>query len=100
VAEISELIFPLGDRVVIDRILEAEKTTSGLYIPQASVDYSPEGTVVAVGPGKVLENGTLSPTLVKVGQKVSYSRYTGNEIRVEGKDYLVVSESTILAVLA
>ena len=93
-------IKPLGDRVVI-KTLEAEnKTKGGIVLPDTAKEKPQEGKVVAVGKGKVLENGAIHPLEVKVGDKVLYGKYTGNEITTkEGEELLIMKEEDILAIV-
>ncbi|MCI6158539.1 MAG: co-chaperone GroES [Selenomonadaceae bacterium] len=92
------MIKPLGERVVIE-VSEADaKTASGIVLPDTAKEKPQKGVVVAVGKGKVLDNGTRVEPEVKVGDAVIFSKYSGTEVKVEGKDYLVVRESDILAV--
>jgi len=93
-------IQPLGDRVVI-KALEAEaKTKGGIVIPDTAKEKPQEGKVVAVGKGKVLENGTIHSPEVKVGDKVLYGKYSGNEITTkEGEELLIMREEDILAII-
>jgi chaperonin GroES len=92
-------IKPLEDRVVV-QANEAETTTaSGLVIPDTAKEKPQEGTVVAVGPGRVAENGTRVPLDVNVGDVVIYSKYGGTEVIVGGEDYLVLSARDLLAVV-
>jgi chaperonin GroES len=93
-------IKPLGDRVVI-KPLEAEtKTKGGIVLPDSVKEKPQEGKVVAVGRGKILENGTVSAPEVKVGDKVLYGKYSGNEITTkEGEELLVMREEDILAII-
>ncbi len=92
------MIKPLGERVVIE-VSEADaKTASGIVLPDTAKEKPQKGVVVAVGAGKVLDNGTRVEPEVKVGDAVIFSKYSGTEVKVEGKDYLVVRESDILAV--
>ncbi len=93
-------IQPLGDRVVI-KALEAEaKTKGGIVIPDTAKEKPQEGKVVAVGKGKVLENGTVQRPEVKVGDKVLYGKYSGNEITTkEGEELLIMREEDILAII-
>jgi len=93
------MIKPLGERVVIEVSEGDVKTASGIVLPDTAKEKPQEGTVVAVGTGKLLDNGTRSEMEVKEGDKVLFSKYSGTEVKVEGKDYLVVRESDILAVL-
>ena len=87
-------IKPLADRVVIEPAAAEEKTASGIIIPDTAKEKPQRGTVVAVGPGKKDE-----PTSVKVGDSVLYGKYAGTEISVEGKDYLIMKESDLYAVV-
>ncbi|OFL68926.1 MULTISPECIES: co-chaperone GroES [unclassified Brevibacterium] len=93
-------IKPLEDRIVV-RQVEAEQTTaSGLVIPDTAKEKPQEGEVVAVGPGRVAENGTRVPVDVEVGDKVIYSKYGGTEVKYAGEEYLVLSARDVLAVIA
>lgn len=95
----SIAIKPLEDRIVIKQV-EAEQTTaSGLVIPDSAKEKPQEGEVVAVGPGRVADNGTRIPVDVKVGDVVIYSKFGGTEVKVDGTDYLVLSTRDILAVI-
>jgi len=92
------MIKPLGERVVIEVAESDMKTASGIVLPDTAKEKPQEGTVVAVGEGKVLDNGNRVAPEVKVGDKVIFSKYSGTQVKVEGKDYLVVRESDILAI--
>ncbi|MEW5785479.1 MAG: co-chaperone GroES [Bacillota bacterium] len=90
---------PLGDRIVV-KVLEAEeKTASGIVLPDKAKEKPQEGEVMAVGPGKVLENGTRSEMEVKVGDKVIFSRYSGTEVKVKGDEYLLLRQEDVLALV-
>jgi chaperonin GroES len=93
-------IKPLGDRVLI-QILEAEnKTKGGIVLPDTAKEKPQEGKVIAVGKGRTLEDGTVKPLEVKVGDKVLFSKYSGTEVTTkEGEEYLVVKEDDILAII-
>ncbi len=93
-------IQPVGDRVVV-RPLEAEsKTRGGIVLPDTAKEKPQQGEIVAAGKGKILENGTLSPLEVKVGDKVLYGKYSGNEITTkEGEELLIMKEEDILAIV-
>ncbi|MDD4980610.1 MAG: co-chaperone GroES [Candidatus Omnitrophica bacterium] len=93
-------IQPLGDRVVV-KPLEAEaKTKGGIVLPDTAKEKPQEGKVVAVGKGKILENGTMHALEVKVGDKVLYGKYSGNEITTkEGEELLIMREEDILAIM-
>ena len=90
----NDMIRPLADRVVIEPKAAETKTASGLYIPDTAKEKPQQGTVVAAGPGKKDE-----PMEVKVGDVVIYGKYAGTEVSVEGKDYLIMKQSDILAIL-
>ncbi len=94
---------PLGDRVVVRPLTEHErgsKTKSGIYIPEtAEKERSERGEVVAVGAGKMSEEGKLLPMHVKVGDKVLFTKYGPDEVKLDGEEYFILSESNILAVL-
>lgn len=92
-------INPLGDRVVVKAVEQEERTKSGIVLPDTAKERPQEGNVVAVGPGRILENGQKVPVEVKVGDRVLYSKYGGTEVKVEGEEYLILSERDILAVL-
>jgi len=92
---------PLGDRVLIEPIAETERTKSGIYLPDTASKERPEqGKVIAVGEGRMLDTGKVAPMRVKVGQKVLFTKYGPNEIKVEGKEYLIAKEEDILAIIA
>ena len=93
------MIKPLGDRVVLETIAKEEVTASGIFIPDTAAKEKPqEGKVVAVGAGRVLESGQRIPLEVVVGDRVFFSKYAGNEIKVEDKEYLIINERDILAI--
>ncbi|MHB8894046.1 MAG: co-chaperone GroES [Candidatus Geothermincolia bacterium] len=87
---------PLGDRVIVEPAEGEDKTASGIVIPDTAKEKPQEGKVLAVGPGRY-EEGKLIPLDVKVGDKVIYSKYGGTEVKVGGKDLLILSERDILA---
>lgn len=90
---------PLSDRVVI-KVLEAEeKTASGIVLPDKAKEKPQEGKVMAVGTGKVLDNGTKVEMEVKVGDKVIFSRYAGTEVKVKSEEYLILRQDDILALV-
>jgi len=93
-------IKPIADRVVVEAAPAEEKTASGIYIPDTAKEKPQQGTVVAVGPGKYAEQtGNLVPLSVKVGDVVLYGKYGGTEITYEGKEYLIMRETDLYAVL-
>jgi len=93
------MIKPLGDRVIIE-VAEVElKTKSGIIMPETSKEKPQKGKVIAVGTGKLLDNGTRAVPEVKEGDEVLFNKYAGSEVKVDEKDYLVIRESDILAIL-
>ncbi len=93
-------IKPLYDRVVVKPIEEKEeKTPSGIIIPDTAKEKPSEGEVIAVGEGRLLENGQVVPLKVKVGDRVVYSQYAGNEFVLDGEDVIILREDDILAIL-
>ena len=92
-------IRPLHDRVVVKRVEEEEKTKGGIIIPDTAKEKPSEGKVVAVGNGKLLENGKLQPLEVKKGNKVLFGKYAGTEIKIEGEEHLIMREDDIIAIV-
>ncbi len=92
-------IKPLGDRVLIQADVAEEVTSSGLYIPDTAKEKPQQGTVIAVGPGKV-ENGTKVEMTVNKGDKVLYGKYAGTEVTIDGNEYLIMRESDIVGILS
>ena len=93
-------IRPLSDHILIEPIKEEEKTKGGIFLPEtASKEKSEEGKVVAVGSGKMTEDGKIIPMAVKPGDRVLFAKYGPNEIKVDNKEYLIATESDILAVI-
>ena len=90
---------PLGDRIVVKAAPHEEKTKGGIIIPDAAKEKPQEGKVVAVGDGKVLENGTKSPLTVKVGDKILFGKYSGTEIKVDGEEHLILREDDVLGIV-
>ena len=90
---------PLRDKVVVERSEAEQKTAGGILLPDTAKDKPKEGTVVAVGAGRVLENGEIKALEVKKGDRVLFGGYAGSEVKVDGKDLLILSESEILAVI-
>lgn len=89
---------PLGDRVVVKPIEQEEKTAGGIVIPDTAKEKPQQGEVIAVGPGRVLENGERLKPEVSVGQRVLYAKYGGTEVKLNGQEYLILRESDILAI--
>ncbi len=92
-------ITPLGDRIVIKSLEEKEEKVGGIIIPDTAKEKPSEGEIIAVGPGKMLENGERQAVSVAVGDKVLYGKYSGTEIKYDGEEYLIVREDDILAKL-
>lgn len=93
------MIKPLGDRIVIKALETEQKTASGIVLPDTVKEKPQEGEVVAVGTGKVLENGQRVAPEVKVGDRIIFSKYAGTEIKKDGQDYLIISERDVLAIV-
>ena len=93
-------IKPISDHILIEPIKEEEKTKSGILIPETTDKEKPEqGKVIAVGPGKKTDDGKIIPLEIKPGQKVLFTKYGPNEIKVDNKEYLIAKEEDILAIL-
>jgi len=94
----SKKLTPIGDRVVVKPDPEEQKTKSGIVLPDTAKEKPSEGTVIAVGTGRILDNGTKVPVEVKIGDKVIYSKYGGTEVKIEGEEYIILAERDILAI--
>ena len=92
------ILTPIGDKVIVKPDPEELKTKSGIVLPDAAKEKPQEGTVIAVGTGRILDNGQKVPHEVKVGDKVLYSKYGGTEVKVEDEEYIILSERDILAI--
>lgn len=90
---------PIGDKVIIEVLDAEEKTSGGIVLPDTAKEKPQEGKVIAVGDGKVLASGKTVPLTVKPGDRILFGKYTGNEIKVEESEYLIVNEDDILAIL-
>ena len=90
---------PLQDRVLVKRVEEEAKTKGGIIIPDSAKEKPQEGLVVAVGPGKVTDNGTRVTPEVKAGDRILFGKYSGSEIKVDGVEHLILREDDILAVV-
>ncbi|AGK04319.1 co-chaperone GroES [Meiothermus taiwanensis] len=93
------MLRPLGDRVVVKRIEEEAKTKGGIVLPDTAKEKPQRGKVIAVGSGRVLDNGTKVPLEVKEGDTVVFAKYGGTEIEIDGEEYIILSERDLLAVL-
>lgn len=90
---------PLADRVVVQPVEQDEKTPTGIYLPDTAKEKPQQGKVIAVGPGRIAENGERLPMSVSVGDTVLFARYAGTEVKLDGTEYRIMSESEILAVV-
>ena len=92
-------IRPLQDRVIVKRVQEEEKTKGGIIIPDTAKEKPQEGKVIAVGKGKVSDEGKLTPLDVKVGDKILFGKYSGTEIKLNGEEHLIMREDDILGIV-
>jgi chaperonin GroES len=92
-------IRPLYDRVLAERVVEQNKTRGGLFIPDNAKEKPLEAVVISVGSGKLLDNGTIQALTVKPGDKILIGKYTGSEVKLDGKDHIILSEDDVLAIL-
>jgi chaperonin GroES len=92
-------IRPLQDRVIVKRLEEEEKTKGGIIIPDTAKEKPQEGKVIAVGKGKVTEEGKVIPLDVKVGDRVLFGKYSGSEVKIEGEEHLIMREEDILGII-
>ncbi len=92
-------IRPLQDRVIVQRVEEEEKTKGGIIIPDTAKEKPQEGKIVAVGKGKLGDDGKVHPLDVKVGDRILFGKYSGTEVKLSGEDYLIMREDDILGVL-
>lgn len=90
---------PLHDRLLVKRVKEEEKTKGGIIIPDTAKEKPIEGEVVAVGNGKVLDDGTVRPLAVKAGERVLFAKYGGTEVKIGGEEHLILRESDVLGVV-
>ena len=90
---------PLSDRVVVEPAAAEEKSSGGIILPDTAQEKPQQGTVVAAGPGKISDSGTLVEMSVKSGDKILYGKYSGTEVKVAGTDYIIMRESDILAIM-
>ena len=92
-------IKPLGDRVVLKVIDDVQQTQGGIFIPDSAKEKPQKGEVVAVGPGKTMDNGEREPLDVKVGDKVLYAKYSGTDVKMDGVEYKILSVKDVLAII-
>ena len=90
---------PLADRIVVKRLEAQDKTKSGLVLPDSAKEKPQEGKVVAVGTGRLLDDGGVKPLEIKSGDRVLYGKYSGTEVSLEGEEYLILREEDVLAVV-
>jgi len=92
-------IRPLHDRIIVERLEEETKTAAGIIIPDSAKEKPQQGNVIAVGKGKTTEDGKIMPLDVKVGDKVLFGKYSGTDIKIDGKEYLMMREDDVLGVV-
>ena len=92
-------IRPLHDRIIVRRVEEEEKTKGGIIIPDTAKEKPMEGKVIAVGKGKILEDGKLQALDVKVGDRILFGKYSGTEVKIDGEEHLIMREDDILGVI-
>lgn len=90
---------PIGDKILVERVESEEKTKGGIILPDTAKEKPKEGKVIAVGEGRMLENGEKVPFQVKVGDRIVFSSYAGTEIKIDEKEYLIMSEEDVLAII-
>ena len=90
---------PLHDRILVQRIEEEERTKSGIIIPDTAKEKPIMGKVIAVGDGRILENGQKMPLTVKEGDRILFGKYAGTEVKIEGEEYLIMREDDVLAII-
>ncbi len=97
--EVAMQITPLGDRILVKPLEAEEKTKGGIILPDTAKEKPQEGRVVAVGKGKVLDDGKVQPLEVKPGDKILYGKYSGTEIKLEDEEHLIIKEEDVLAII-
>jgi chaperonin GroES len=95
----STKVKPLGENVLVRRVEAEEKTAGGILLPDTAKEKPKEGIVVAIGDGKLLDDGKRAPFTVSAGNRVIFSSYAGSEVRLDGEEYLLISENDILAIV-
>jgi chaperonin GroES len=90
---------PLSDRIIVEAVDAEEKTSGGIVLPDTAKEKPQQGKVIAVGPGKVLDNGKLSPMDVNVGDRVYYGKYSGTEVKLNGSTYVVLRQDDVLGIV-
>ena len=92
-------IRPLGDRLLVQRIEEEEKSAGGIIIPDSAKEKPQEGKVVAVGKGKMLDDGKMVPLEVKAGDRILFGKYAGTDVKIEGEEHLIMREDDVLGII-
>jgi chaperonin GroES len=92
-------LVPLGDRLVVQREASEERTAGGILLPDSAKDKPTRGKIISVGNGRILDDGSRAPLQVKAGDKVLFTSYAGEQIEVDGEEYLLMSEGEVLAIL-
>ncbi len=92
-------VIPLNDKILVKRVEAEEKTAGGILLPDTAKEKPRQGKVLSLGDGRLLESGKRAAFLVKEGDRVLFSNYSGNEVQVDGEDYLIMSEDDILAII-
>ena len=92
-------LVPLGDRLVVQREVSEERTAGGILLPDSAKDKPTRGKIVSVGDGRILDDGSRAPLQVKAGDKVLFTSYAGEQIEIDGEEYLLMSEGEVLAIL-
>lgn len=95
----TKKIRPLQDRLIVERLDGEDKTDSGLYIPDSAKEKPQQGKVVAIGKGRIREDGTIQPLDLREGDKILFGKYSGTEIKIDGNEYLILREDDVLGVL-
>jgi chaperonin GroES len=90
---------PLGDRVVVEHVEQNDKSAGGVFLPDTAKEKPQEGIIRAAGPGRTNDEGKVIPITVKTGDRVIYSKYSGSEVKIDGKEYLIISEKDVLAIV-
>jgi chaperonin GroES len=93
------MLRPLADRIIVTKSDAEETTKGGIVLPDSAKEKPTQGTVISVGPGKVLENGQLAAMEIKAGDKVLYGKYGGTEVKVDGEEYVILRQDDVLAIL-
>ncbi len=98
-AAVSVKLRPMGDRLVVKALARETVTKSGIVLPDTAKEKPQEGEVLAVGPGKVLDNGKRTDMEIQVGQRVLFAKYSGTEVKIDGEEYLILRESDVMGIV-